>query len=196
MSTPVPEHTHPPTATPLPANTSPTLALPVADTPSVQRSVRLITPSDGASGKGKIEFHWQAPFTLLPKQAFEPIFWRDGQDPMVSGLGWGGTTQSTSFAIDLDIAAPDNYLWGILLVETNPYKRVQFLGGGWRFIVQGENSSTLTPRMTLSPTIPKLLLTSTPKPTITLNVELAATSTPWPTFTSTPKILPTSTSKP
>jgi hypothetical protein len=57
-------------------------------------------------------------------------------------LGWGGTTQATTLLIDLDTAAPDNYLWGVLLVETNPYKRVQYLGGGWRYNVQGSGQSS------------------------------------------------------
>jgi serine/threonine protein kinase len=144
MSTPVPEHTRPPTATatPPPVNTKPPASPPPTNTPKVQRSVNLIAPGSGDSGKGKVEFRWQANFTPGPGQAFEPIFWRDGQDPFVSGLGWGGTTQATTLLIDLDTAAPDNYLWGVLLVETNPYKRVQYLGGGWRYNVQGSGQSS------------------------------------------------------
>lgn len=142
MSTPVPDHTLVPTATytPPPANTKPSAqptALPIATpTPKIPRTVQLLSPGDGASGQGKVEFQWQANFELAPGQAFEPIFWREGQDPLVSGLGWGGTSQSTSHIVDFKVAAPDAYLWGVLLVETNPYKRAQFLGGGWHYTVQ------------------------------------------------------------
>lgn len=147
MSTPVPDHTLVPTATPVLVNTkppapqSPTLPPPTA-TPKILRAVQLITPGDGASGQGKVEFQWQANFTLAPGQAFEPIFWREGQDPMVSGLGWGGTSQATSHIIDFKVAAADSYLWGVLLVETNPYKRLQFLGGGWHYTVQSAGQSS------------------------------------------------------
>lgn len=142
MSTPVPEHTRPPTATPPPTNTKAAGPPPPTNTPRVQRAVTLLAPVNGESGKGKIEFRWQANFTLGAGQAFEPIFWRDGQDPVVSGLGWGGTTAATTLLIDLDTAAPENYLWGVLLVETNPYKRVQYLGGGWRYSIHGSGQST------------------------------------------------------
>jgi serine/threonine-protein kinase len=142
MSTPVPEHTRPPTPTLAPTNTKPAGPPPPTNTPRVTRTAQLLAPTDGASGQGKQEFRWQANFTLAPGQAFEPIFWRNGQDPIVSGLGWGGTTQSTTLIIDLDVAAPDNYLWGVALVETNPYNRVQFLGGGWRYSIQGNGQSS------------------------------------------------------
>lgn len=147
MSTPVPDHTLVPTATPTPVNTKPAtpqLPTPQAPTamPKIQRSVQLISPSDGASGQGKVEFQWQANFDLAPGQAFEPIFWREGQDPLVSGLGWGGTSQSTNHLVDFKVAAPDAYLWGVLLVETTPYKRLQFLGGGWHYTVQGAGQSS------------------------------------------------------
>ncbi|MBX3010462.1 MAG: serine/threonine protein kinase [Caldilineaceae bacterium] len=151
MSTPVPDHTAIPAATPTPAPTNTQTPPPAASsptprpptpTPRIPRTVQLITPDDGASGQGKVEFRWQANFTLEAGQAFEPIFWRQGQEPLVSGLGWGGTSQATSHVIDFDAATPDVYLWGVLLVKTNPYERVEFLGGGWRYTVQGSSHST------------------------------------------------------
>lgn len=147
MSTPVPDHTLVPTATPTPVNTKPATPLPPTPppptaTPKITRSVQLLTPGEGASGQGKVEFQWQANFDLAPGQAFEPIFWREGQDPLVSGLGWGGTSQATTHIVDFKVAAPDAYLWGVLLVETNPYKRLQFLGGGWHYTVQGAGQAS------------------------------------------------------
>ncbi len=154
-STPIPDFTptatltRTPTPLPLPtplptqaqAQAAPTKVV-VAPTkvpaaPSVDQWVTLLGPEDGASGKGRIEFQWNPNFALAPNQAFEPIFWREGEDPMVSGKGWGGTTTGSSKLIDFTNLAPDNYLWGVLLVEETPdYKRLKFLGGGWRYSIQ------------------------------------------------------------
>ncbi len=158
MSTPVPVHTSPPTPSPTssppPTPTAPPTATPAAaDTkhappptptpkPQIQRSVELLAPSNGASGQGKVQFQWQATFALQANQAFEVVFWREGDDPMGKSYGWGGTSTATSQIINFDSASPDQYLWGVLLVETNPYKRLQYLGGGWRFAVQSGGQSS------------------------------------------------------
>ncbi|MEZ4864331.1 MAG: protein kinase [Caldilineaceae bacterium] len=144
MSTPVPERT--PTKTPTAPAPTATTKPAAPPPPKIARAVQLVAPEHGASGRGKVEFRWQANFTLQANQAFEPIFWRQGQDPLVSGLGWGGTTTGTSKIVDFDVAAPDTYLWGVLLVETNPYKRLQYLGGEWSYAVQGSGNSDSSTR--------------------------------------------------
>ena len=61
---------------------------------------------------------------------------------MNSSFGPAGSTRETSLTVDLDKAADalphllqsgQEYQWGVLLVELNPYQRVQYLGGGHRF---------------------------------------------------------------
>lgn len=122
----------PPTPTPTPTRPTPR---PPTPTPAVARSVRLLAPPDGA-GAYRIEFRWDANFTLGDRQAFEPVFWKEGQNAMEHGRGWGGVTRNTSKIIEFTNAAPDTYRWGVLLVETEPsYKRIAYLGGDWRFSV-------------------------------------------------------------
>jgi serine/threonine-protein kinase len=144
-STPIPDFTptatltRTPTARPTPVAPTKATVVPtkVPAPPVADQRVTLLMPEDNASGKGRIEFQWSANFTLAPNQAFEPIFWREGEDPMISGKGWGGTATGTSKLVDFDNVAPDSYLWGILLVEETPaYKRLKFLGGGRRYAVQ------------------------------------------------------------
>lgn len=126
----------PPTATPTPTRPAPR---PPTPTPVVARSVRLLAPPDGA-GAYRIEFRWEANFTLGPGQAFEPVFWKAGQNAMEHGRGWGGVTRDTAKIIEFTNAAPDTYRWGVLLVETEPsYKRIAYLGGDWRFSVHDPN---------------------------------------------------------
>jgi len=94
----------------------------------------LVAPPDGSGSGDKDTFVWQANFTPAAGQAFEVVFWKEGQDALRDGRGWGGTSTTTSVTINWQTspAAPDTYLWGVLLVETNPYKRVRYLGGGDR----------------------------------------------------------------
>lgn len=142
-STPVPDFTptstptRTPTRTPVPVQPTATRTAPQPTKPPVKRSVTLLLPDENASGRERVEFRWTANFTLGPNEAFEPIFWRDGENPMISGKGWGGPTTSNSLVITFDQAAPDNYLWGVLLIKTAPaYERIDFLGSSRRFSVQ------------------------------------------------------------
>jgi hypothetical protein len=94
-----------------------------------------------------VEFRWAANFTPEAGQAFEAVFWRQGEDPMRDGKGWGGTSQGTSITINWDKVdlAPDTYFWGVLLVETDPYRRLQYLGGGNGFSLEGGGSQPDSP---------------------------------------------------
>lgn len=141
-ATAVPQHTS--TATTVPATATPT-AKPTnvaintpRPAPVVNYSVALLEPASKTIGIGTDRFSWKPNFTLAKGQAFELIFWKEGQDPLVSGKGWFGTSTNTSTSGDLIKAgAPtDSYLWGVLLVQTNPYQRVKYLGGGWKYILQ------------------------------------------------------------
>lgn len=107
-----------------------------------QATVRLIEPADGHTGHGAITFRWETPYQLQENQAFEPVFWRAGGDPMRDGRGYGGTTRGTGMTINWDEvnAAPDGYQWGVLLVETNPYKRIHYMGGGSGFQFTGPDN--------------------------------------------------------
>lgn len=66
---------------------------------------------------------------------------------MSASFGPAGSVKASEISVDLDKAAqtlpPDllvygnEYQWGVLLVEINPYKRLKYLGGGQRFYFGG-----------------------------------------------------------
>jgi hypothetical protein len=97
--------------------------------------VRLVSPVDGFSGSGAVTFSWETNYRLQGNQAFEPVFWRAGGDPMRDGRGYGGSTRGASVTINWDALglAADGYQWGVMLVETDPYKRLHYMGGGLGF---------------------------------------------------------------
>jgi hypothetical protein len=104
-------------------------------------SATLVEPLDGVIS-GKRTFRWTTNVTLAENQYFEMVFWPAGQDPLTAGFGPGGSTQETAITVDLDGAANSlpnmlvsgqKYQWGVLLVQLNPYQRLQYLGGGHEF---------------------------------------------------------------
>jgi hypothetical protein len=88
-----------------------------------------------------VVFEWDPNFTPAAGQAFELIFWKAGQDPMAAGFGLAAPTTNNSVSADMesldsvlgDLLEPGPYRWGVLLVEEDPYQRLDFLGGGWTF---------------------------------------------------------------
>lgn len=113
-----------------------------APTPDLSSaSVRLVEPIDGHTGHGVITFRWETKYQLQDNQAYEVVFWRAGSDPLRDGRGWAGYTRNLSSIIDwdeIDVAA-DAYLWGVLLVNMEPYERIHYMGGGNRFQFTGPN---------------------------------------------------------
>lgn len=109
----------------------------------------MLTPGNGESGNGQQIFTWSANFTPSEGYAFELVFWRPGQDPMVNGFGMAAPT--TNLNVTLDLVRLDEQLgalfdtgeydWGLLLVRTTPaYERIKYLGGGRRFIYYRDGS--------------------------------------------------------
>lgn len=109
----------------------------------------LVEPLDGTTAGGQRLFRWNANFTPSPGTGFELIFWRPGEDPIASGFGLAAPTTETGVTVDLDalddilgerLDNGDEYRWGVLLVRTNPYTRVSYLGGGYTFLFSRSNS--------------------------------------------------------
>lgn len=131
-----------PTSTPAPENTVAPTSTPV-DTPTAkptqppQRTVTLLTPPDGTQGNQTETFSWQSNFTLPKGHEYEVVFWRVNEQPLQDGRGWAGTTSNTTITTNLTKqgAPQETYYWGVLLVQTAPYKRVQYLGGNWQYIL-------------------------------------------------------------
>lgn len=119
-------------------------------------SLALIEPKETVL-RGQYIFRWHTDLTLTGNQAFEIILWEEGSDPMVAGLGPVGAGQYTEIRVDLDQAidripqlnSGRQYRWGILLVETDPYRRLSFMGQSHSF--QLERSRTSSPTKTPAP---------------------------------------------
>ena len=155
--TPTPTATISPTATPKPAATA---------TSAPAMTIALQEPAAGAVGGGERLFRWQASQGLSGNQAFELAFWRPGQDALRDSFGPVGVTQQASggMRINLDEADvllgalldPGDYLWGVLLVETEPYRRVALLSEAraFRFERSGGGGGQAAPQEPQQPTPP------------------------------------------
>ncbi|MEM7127353.1 MAG: protein kinase [Chloroflexota bacterium] len=141
--TPEPTETPEPTDTPRPTNTlapfpSPTLG---SSAPIPGAAIQPNLPLSNDSGGGRIIFEWSSNFEPRNGQGYELVFWRPGQAPVANSFGLAASTNNTSVAVDLsaldnalgDLLEPGIYNWGVLLVQKDPYRRVQYLGGGWQY---------------------------------------------------------------
>lgn len=143
-NTPVPTWTPAPTNTPPPTPTN----TPVPSPTVASGQVTLVEPSDGTNGGGQRIFRWNANFTPSAGTGFELVFWRPGEDPLGNGFGLAAPTTETGVTVDLDalddilgerLDSGDEYRWGILLVKTEPYERISYLGGGYTFLFSRSN---------------------------------------------------------
>lgn len=142
-NTPLPTatNTRPPTATNTPTVTNTPLPPPTA-TPAAG-SIAPTSPDDGDSANGgQRTFTWSADFTPSEGYAFELVFWKPGQNPLVNSIGMAAPTTNREVTLDLErldeqlgaLFDTGEYEWGVLLVRVSPsYERVQYLGGGRRF---------------------------------------------------------------
>lgn len=157
ISTPIPRRTSTPTATPTATTQPTPTVTPTARTTAVQPTApptavanqpqpasqpasvtaSLLEPAAGMVGGGARLFRWQASQALSGNQAFELVFWRPGQDAMRNAFGPAGVTQNAQHGVtinldeaDVTLGAlldPGDYLWGVLWVETAPYRRIALI---------------------------------------------------------------------
>lgn len=137
------------TATPTRVTATPTTVASSA-VPISGAQIEPIQPPQATSSGGRVTFEWTTNFTPRPNQGFELVFWRSGQSPIANSFGLAAPTRETNVKVDLDsldtalgdLLEPGSYQWGILLVQQNPYRRIQYLGGDREFkFVRGRSSS-------------------------------------------------------
>jgi hypothetical protein len=129
-----------PVAAPLATPLS-TPAAPAAQPASTNGALTLLQPLD-ARLYGRRSFRWQTNVALKPNQGFELIFWEVGQDPLTKGFSLVGPKTESAADVDLDklgmllpqLKPNKEYGWGVLLVQLRPYRPLQYLGGGHRFL--------------------------------------------------------------
>jgi hypothetical protein len=115
--------------------------------------VVLLSPPDRENGHGVRSFTWQPNFQLAAEQAFEVVFWRNGENP----FGVLAPVQGTEARVDLTALynlqrlAQGEYQWSVLLVIAEPYERLQMLNEGRRFTFEPPASA---PPPTLPPPTP------------------------------------------
>jgi hypothetical protein len=168
-------------------------AAPTLAPASAGKQVVLVRPLTARIG-GRVVFEWRANFALEPGQLFELVLWAPGREPMAdsfSPIGAGPATQVTvnfdrAIASMSQLEAGADYHWGVLLVTLNPYRRIQYLGGGHRFRLGGSTTATLVPGDTPTNT-PTLEPGDTPTDTPTSE---PATLEPGDTPVDTPTLEP------
>lgn len=151
-ATPTPSRT--PTVQPAaPRNVGPTatatigsVASPSTTSPDFSgATVTLLEPGDGDTVNSARTFSWKANFDLPEGYAYEPVFWKEGQDAFTSGAGYGGTTRATAKNLSAEDlingdAQTGDYYWGVLLVKPGEeYKRIKYLGGGYRIRIESSS---------------------------------------------------------
>ncbi len=112
-------------------------------------AVNLVVPNPGVSGADGVLFDWNATGTLAPNEAYELIFWKPGQDPLMQGFGLAEPTRSTQVRVDLTdldnrlgaLLDPGDYLWGVRIVATAPeYAPIEFTGESRMFRYAGQSA--------------------------------------------------------
>ena len=142
-----------------------------------KKLVELISPTIDTL-RGVQQFVWKPNFELQEGQAFELVFWKQGQDPMIEGFSPTTAQTLSNVTVDLDATAEDipellqpgtSYHWGILLVKREPnYTRLQYLGAERLFTFSKTNqSNNSSGNSSASPTPQQQAPTSTPKPSPT-----------------------------
>lgn len=136
-----------PTATSRPGGgPAPGLATrPLATSPaaSANLKVTLFSPNHGDSGAGVVTFRWRLEGgSLGPNQAMELVMWQSGRDPLTAALGLAAPVRQPSVELPVNLPgipwlAPGQWQWGVLLVETAPYRRIKLLSDSWGFSFQG-----------------------------------------------------------
>lgn len=109
-------------------------------------SVTLLEPLAPALS-GRLIFKWTPSVTLGANQGYEMVFWQPGQDPMVNGFSPIGARPESEVRVNLEETASSltmlnfgqDYQWGVLLVQLEPYQRLAYLGGAhpFRFLSAG-----------------------------------------------------------
>lgn len=141
--TPGPTRTHTPVPTVTPVATKAVAVAPSLSVqpPSAEISVKLLAPNDGDSISGKTEFRWQGD---LPPAGFvyEVVFWKPGEDGMLNGQGWAGSTQGSSLSIDPINLGKQNgeYHWAVRLWDTSSNRPMKLVSEVRRIIVQAPSS--------------------------------------------------------
>jgi serine/threonine protein phosphatase PrpC len=87
----------------------------------------LLSPQDNIPVSGVVRFEWQTKQELPTNQAFEPILWPVGKIRSSSYLALGEISATTARIVNLDNLdlSDGEYLWGVQIVQLQPYQVIQ-----------------------------------------------------------------------
>ena len=104
-----------------------------------------LAPNDGDTLGDSVTFGWAVTEGSLPSgQAFEVIFYDEGQDPLRDGFGLAAPTLNNTVQVNLaDLDAdpnfplePGTYLWGVRLVEQDTGRPIRMAAEGRRLVFE------------------------------------------------------------
>ncbi len=122
---------------------------PPATSPAASADLRvtLLSPDDNSASAGVVTFRWWLEGgSLGPNQAMELVMWQSGRDPLTAALGLAEPVRQPSVELPVNLPgiswlAPGQWQWGVLLVETAPYRRIRLLSDnrGFNFERSGQD---------------------------------------------------------
>ncbi|MBV7328583.1 SH3 domain-containing protein [Chloroflexi bacterium TSY] len=91
--------------------------------------IQLLEPEPSANGQNEVTLRWGSEIALGAIQGYEVVVWLPNQSPLVDGASLGPPITATELTIDLGQRglSPGEYIVGILLVQTQPYRRLAHL---------------------------------------------------------------------
>ncbi len=126
---PSPTATNTPTATPMPTATLPTISL--------------LGPPPDFTASSSATFEWRSSGPLPDDVLYEVVVWREGSDPKEAKAAANALRDTR---LDVDFAAVPHvssgaYHWTVILVRTNPYRRLTLPVDGPRIYISTARST-------------------------------------------------------
>lgn len=90
---------------------------------------RISQPADNTAGQGRVLFSW-TPAAELPSDAAYEVVWWEEAAALDSARGIASPTRNTEQECDLSSLGVKRIHWTVLVVKTNPYKRLTKPGDG------------------------------------------------------------------
>lgn len=139
-ATPIVRVTAPPSPS-SPTATTAAPAVPASPTGNGPTAIRVLEPGDGRSSNAPLNFAWESDAILGIGQVYELVFWPADQS-REQGRALTAASTATVVRIDPTVLLPGNYRWGVYLASQEPFRRLDYLGAGYLFVVTSGDRET------------------------------------------------------
>jgi protein phosphatase len=134
--TPRPATPPPAAGTPPGGETATAPSAPAANQQGGPTAATIEAPSEGETSSNPTRFKWSVNAALAPGQAFEVLFWRQGEDARIDGKPVLGAAPATETTLPVQSLAQGSYRWSVWLVQVEPaYERLRQLSEPRTFTV-------------------------------------------------------------